>query len=539
MSIIFTALTDSPDTVGDGLARLPALRVLGRQVAGNDAVAFLPALEVAGDGFEHVAGSGTLTLPALDARGFKNPGNHGVIVLPRFAVSGSADADLTSDPAAGAFDLPLLAVAGTAYTHITGAGAFDLPALRLQGFDVNPGNYGVIRLPVPRSIGAPAQDVSNRATLLQPAGYLTAAAGPSAFVSLRDALAFELQQTATATLVLQVRLGLEAVPLTHAVSLMQLRDTLELEARLSLVYRMTLQVAYGLGATTALTGIHLIRMADTLVLGGAVSSYREAYALITEALAFGALLDGAKVATFAGGLAFNDTIAVAYQAAMKLVDTLLLGVTLTADVQLTMLLADTLAFGATQNLAREALMQLEASLAFAVNLTLEGEEYVAWTMRADTKAVTRYDHYPFNSFMVIGGKPHGVASTGRYKLEGSDDAGTPIVARLRLALSALGSRVLKRLPEIYYTTLGNGDLLFKVIVDSAVDGAREAHVYRAYVRDGDGIREGRVEPGRGLKAVFFGLELENVDGRELGIDSLQFHPLYLERRVRGNAGGKP
>ena len=52
------------------------------------------------------------------------------------------------------------------------------------------------------------------------------------------------------------------------------------------------------------------------------------------------------------------------------------------------------------------------------------------------------------------------------------------------------------------------------------------------------MREGRVEPGRGLKAVYFDFIAENVEGSDFEFDVIEFKPLYLERRLRGKAGGK-
>lgn len=538
-AITFTALApgDTPETVGDASVALPTLQVRARQVASNDALVELAGLQVIASGFDRAMGHAVVLLPPLGVVAFKAPGNHAIVHLPALGLAADDVPVLTSDPTAASVVLPGLEVVATGFSVEWGNALVVLPALGAQGMQTA-GAYAIARLPKLQAIGSAAIDAPNRAMLVQPAGYIAGLVSPVGLAHMGDTLTVGLTQTATETLVLRVAVALRDVPTTHAQSLAQLRDALALEDRLALVYHLQLQVAVALGATAELTGIHVMRMADLLVLGGHVGGYREAYALITEALAFGALLDGAKVATFADGLTLEAAIAVAHQAAMQLVDGLLLGAELTADVQLSMLLADTLALGVTQLTAAEALMQLTASLGFAVQLSLDGEDFIAWSMLTDTKALSRYDHYPFNSFMRIGGKPYGIAATGRYLLEGPNDAGTPIAARLRLAMTALGARVLKRLPAIYYATAG-GDLFFKVIAASDADGAREAHVYRAYVRNGQSVREGRVEPGRGLKAVFFGLELENVDGGGFDVDALQFHPLYLERRIRGNAGGKP
>ncbi|MGH8081870.1 MAG: hypothetical protein ACREP7_14950, partial [Lysobacter sp.] len=181
---------------------------------------------------------------------------------------------------------------------------------------------------------------------------------------------------------------------------------------------------------------------------------------------------------------------------------------------------------------------LRDSLQLMFRLQLEDGEYVAWVMNTESRSLAKYTNYPFNSFMRVGGKYYGATDTGIYLLEGDNDDGDAIRGKLRAGLSSMGSRLLKRFPYVYFGYTATGDVLLKVVVANAEDAVREAHVYRLAARAAGDMREGRVPVGRGLKNVYWDWVIENVDGAQLAIDTVEFLPMQLERRVRGNSSGK-
>src|SRR5690606_22124704 len=145
---------------------------------------------------------------------------------------------------------------------------------------------------------------------------------------------------------------------------------------------------------------------------------------------------------------------------------------------------------------------------------------------------SRYTQYPFNSFAKIGGRYMGCAPDGLYWLEGDDDDGTPIPAKIRLGMDNLGSRRIKHMPECYIGYTSDGVLLLKAVFSNEEGGLNMA-IYRLKPRAAATLREHRFELGRGLKAVDWDFDIENVDGADFDLRSVEFHVLNTARRTRG------
>ena len=63
-------------------------------------------------------------------------------------------------------------------------------------------------------------------------------------------------------------------------------------------------------------------------------------------------------------------------------------------------------------------------------------------------------------------------------------------------------------------------------------GEKSAAIYRLADPGAANVREHRVKFGRGLKSVDWDVVLENVDGADFELHSVEFHPLNLDRRTR-------
>lgn len=164
---------------------------------------------------------------------------------------------------------------------------------------------------------------------------------------------------------------------------------------------------------------------------------------------------------------------------------------------------------------------------FSVAFTLGGETYTGWVMNTKNFAVTEYQNFPFNSFCKIGSAYLGANSEGLYVLEGADDAGTTIDATFSLGVTDLGSDKLKELDSIYLGFKLNGDMLLKTISEDGVE--------RVYTVTGDTtkLHTKRVHPlAKGLRAMYWQLEMSNVAGVDFELDMVEFMPVVLSRRVR-------
>jgi hypothetical protein len=538
--IVFDTLTDSPDTPAAATVNLPPLQVRAYGAAGNHGIAKLPALSVVATGFvtERWMGDAIVTLPPLGARAYGAAGGHAIVTLPALAVRARDAGVLAPNPGNAVCTLPHLQVVATGFERCYGSAIVNLPALSTRAVEAS-GASAIVVLPSLSAVALEqALPSTPRGLLLMPSGFMASFASLDYLSRLEDTATFGMSSTGVLTALLQLRLRLDADPHTAYEGFGQLVDTLELDDQLAVIFTELLTVSMALGATHTVTRIAIAEMVDALLLGAHVATAQEAYALIVEALAFGSLLEAVNIATFTAGMAFDDAIAAAYTAAAALVDSLMFGVEQTPTVTFAALLRSDLALSMAGLSAWEAFGLLEDRLDFVVQLNIDDEQYLAWTMNTTSKAATRYDSWPFNSFMRINGKRYGVAATGLYRIGGATDNGEDINAKLRLGMSSLGTRVLKRIPEIYYATAG-GDLYFKVIVAHEKTGERSSHGYRGYTVGGASMREGRIEPGRGLKSVYFDFQIENIDGSSFDLDVLEFKPLLLDRRVRGKAGAKP
>lgn len=316
-----------------------------------------------------------------------------------------------------------------------------------------------------------------------------------------------------------------------------LADSLAFGDQLDAIYRELLTSSMEFGETAGIDHIAMVRLHDALLLDGTCSSSLEAAVLLADAIAFGTMLSAAEILTLADSLEFSDAVAQSYHGAALLVDSLLAGDTGVASASFTVLLSDAIALDAEQTVTMDLLAVLRDGLSFVSHLSFNDEQYIAWAMNVDTRALTKFTNYPFNSFLrTSSGKAYGIAEGALCRLGGGTDAGEPINAKLRLGMSDLGSRRVKRTPAMYLGFTGNGDMYIKAIQASPVDGQREAHIYRMHPRLGDNPETSRRKIGRGLKAVYFDYEIENIEGSDFSIDVIEIHVLPLDRRLRGDAG---
>ena len=269
-----------------------------------------------------------------------------------------------------------------------------------------------------------------------------------------------------------------------------------------------------------------------LLLSGEAQSFAEAVALIVDALVFRDVCEGLNFAQAIDIVALGDTIAATYAMVAAAVDRILMSGAVEGTNSLTAILRD--AVYLTDEAAHQAdlAVVLRDSVAFMINLSFEDGQYVAWVMNTESGGLSKYTNFPFNSYATIGGRRYGAYSGGIVKFGGDTDFGEAIQARLRLGMFDFNSRVKKSFSEVYIGAAG-GELLLKCIYVDDGTGEKVAAVYRLQTRPAGASREMRFEPGKGLKAVDWDFEIENVDGADFDLRSVQFHPMMSSRRTRG------
>lgn len=153
------------------------------------------------------------------------------------------------------------------------------------------------------------------------------------------------------------------------------------------------------------------------------------------------------------------------------------------------------------------------------------DDWQIWSVDWDSGGSTAYENFGFNSFSTIGGRHFGARADGVYLLEGGDDAGEPIRASVHFGRHDFGTSQQKRVPNVYAGVSAGGDLLLRVQVDGG-----PAYLYNARAVD-VAQKVTRFDLGRGLKGSYYVFELYNEQGADFDLDSIEFLPVALTRRI--------
>lgn len=275
------------------------------------------------------------------------------------------------------------------------------------------------------------------------------------------------------------------------------------------------------------------RLVERVLLSGYVQSLAEASQAVVELLVLRAMLDAFLLETVTESLLSADTVAGLYTANASIVEQALMASPLDSTLSMTVLVDEQVVAASNAATEAEAAVLVRESIGLVAHFSVDNGEYVAWLLNTESKGLSTYTNYPFNSFFEVGGKWIGVTGAGLYTLGGDDDDGEAIDARLRLGMQSLGSRMVKHIPEAFIGYTGDGRLILRLIIVADGSGEKVAADYRMKPRPAGAKRESRFEPGKGVQAVDFDFEIENIDGGDFDISSIEFYPLAVGRRTRG------
>jgi len=149
---------------------------------------------------------------------------------------------------------------------------------------------------------------------------------------------------------------------------------------------------------------------------------------------------------------------------------------------------------------------------------------VVWVVNMNTQASGQYEQYGFNSFFERSGAFYGVAGNGIYKLEGATDSGAAIKALADLGRSNFGVTERKSVPDVYIGVSSTAKMVLKVISDGGT------YYYEAQGNSTD-MQNQRFILGKGLRAAYWQLVVENSDGCDFSLASIEFKPIRLSRRI--------
>jgi hypothetical protein len=331
-----------------------------------------------------------------------------------------------------------------------------------------------------------------------------------------------------------VRNAMLALGLGNATTLLdaldKIHETLTFDAVSAVVWQLLHTEALALEGTVAISHGMLLQMADALALAAGHGSQMDALQAVVAALRLGEAAGYTWPVSVLETLGLMDTPVATLLALNRRTAMLGLGDSAVGFASFAMLAPDTLALGDAAGTTAELLHQITEGMQLLVRFSLPDGEYLAWVCNTDSRAFTSYRNFPFNSFCEIGGRYYGATDTGIYLLEGDDDAGTPIAARLRTGLGDMGTGRLKRAAAMYLGYRAGGDMVLKVVTTSD-GGEKHESWYALAARPGTDMQANRVKVGKGLKSLYWGFELANVDGADFALDKISFLPMVLERKI--------
>lgn len=368
--------------------------------------------------------------------------------------------------------------------------------------------------------------------MVEPQAIIVSYAG-QAFASVRDTLNLGDGASRVYTAVSRTALALRGHREAVYEGEVSTSDSLAMDARASWIIRLLVTSRLTLNSLATADYLVLARAVSKLLLTGHATCYAEAIQQITDSLVFHEVSVASQIGYAKDGLTLAERVDSAYTAIAAAIERLALGAAASHTYSLTVILRDTFVLNGAASHQAELALQLRDAIGFAASLSFDDGQMIAWTLNTESRGVTRYTNYPFNSFAKIGGHYYGAHSGGLAKIGGPDDMGEPIKARIRLGMSDFGDRRIKSFSEVFIGVATNGQLLLKTIYVDETTGEKNMAIYKVAARPAAAARETRAKVGRGMKAVDWDFELENVDGADFDLQSIEFNPTTTTRRTRG------
>jgi hypothetical protein len=151
-----------------------------------------------------------------------------------------------------------------------------------------------------------------------------------------------------------------------------------------------------------------------------------------------------------------------------------------------------------------------------------GGNFTTWAINTRSSHVTEYTNYEFSSFTQIGIKYIATAADGLYELDGSDDDGDPIIARIRTGLMQGNGSRFSGFRAAYLGLRNEGKFVFRIMT-----GDGKTYDYGVLAHD---LQTTKVHLGKGLRSRYFSFELIS-EGDAFELESIELVPMMAARRV--------
>ena len=272
-------------------------------------------------------------------------------------------------------------------------------------------------------------------------------------------------------------------------------------------------------------------LADALLATGVADSKLTAYAACAVAIA---LEDQAKAGwsmNLADQAALVDAVQNKLTAILAVADSAALSDTAAGSLRLSLVCADSVDVDDSP----AALLRMNADIndgaLLYCSFRLGGTEYSGWAVNTDLRAATEHRNQNFDAIVSHPKGFHYAAGPGGIiQFLGDTDDGEPIEAWFRTFLTDFGTHKFKRVPDIWVGLATDGRMLAKVRTRDPNTGAVLDDWYELVTKQDGNEGNGRAKVGRGLKSVWWGLELRNIAGADFRVDEASLRALVLDRR---------
>ncbi len=160
------------------------------------------------------------------------------------------------------------------------------------------------------------------------------------------------------------------------------------------------------------------------------------------------------------------------------------------------------------------------SLLLGASGTVGAAQNVTYAVNIRTGEVTTYSNYHFNQIVRLNGHYYGITNTAIYLLEGNTDDGTAITSSVKTHPMDFDVLNYKRIPYVY---VGSDD---PVQVTSYTDKVLSG----VYLSE---VGKKRVKMSRGPRSRYWQIQINNVAGGNLKLDSLDLLVETLSRKAGG------
>jgi hypothetical protein len=517
------ALLGSGQSGSMGRGKLPVLLGQGGVLGASIAIGRLPILKAP-------KGLGDAALPLLRGRASRGLTSPAIGKLP--ALQGMAlDATLapTASTAIGA--LPILQAAGVGHSTASGSASGVLPALKGIGEDASR-VWGRGILPRMSGFAFAAGPIDNLLYAVQSSGYVSIEAVGTVGKRYVDGVGLATATDPEWVMVRKAVLQLAAAPPTTLLEALQTEsEQLEFVDVVGVILQLLFTEGLGASATSTSWGSTVLQVRDALALLAGPGTLLDSQNAIAEALGVADKAAFVWPEQVQEVLGMHGAAPITLDGFNEVVEALGLAATPAGRATFAALVSEDVAMAGAAAVQADLVAKIEEGVAFMATFNLPDGVHVAWVLNAETRAYSSYTNFPFNSFARLGDRYYGCSDTGIYLLEGNDDDGTPIDARVRLGMETYGTSALKGAEAMYLGYRADGNMVLKVIV-TGDDGALQEHWYALEARPAQEITYGRAKIGRGLRSAYWGFEIANVNGADFELDGLKWLPLVKERRVR-------